>query len=180
MLQSLGTGQADWDSGGNSPAFVFAKRAMPLNLDSGNHFYMLFTQVNKNAAGQTLAIRHFDQDCTDGCGPSHTMQYQMQKCLNPAPGVYTPCSPLTSDSCFGNPTSGNWLGYVGPNDGWYCPGCPTPEKVQIPVEGTADYTSFFGPNGECGTSWLRLQSDPSYGQDTTVWEMPFARPRLIR
>jgi hypothetical protein len=180
----------DWDNGGNSPAVVFAKRALPLNLDTGDHFPMLFTQVNKNAAGQTLAIRHFDQDCTGGCGPSDTLQYQMQLCLNPSPGVYTPCSPLTSGSCFGNPTAPNGIGFTGPNNGWLCPdgydnNCPggwtqTTEKVQIPVEGTSDYTKFFGPNGQCSSSWLRLASDPSFSQDTTVWEMPFARPRLIK
>jgi hypothetical protein len=189
MLESLGTSQADWDNGGNSPAVVFAKRAMSLNLDTGDHFPMLFTQVNKNAAGQTLAIRHFDQDCTGGCGPSHTMQYQMQLCVSNG-SSYTPCLPTSSDGCFGNLSGTNGVGFVGPNNGWLCPdgydnGCPggwtqPTDKVLLPVEGTADYTTFFGPNGECGSSWLRLQSDPSYTQDTTVWEMPFARPRLIR
>ncbi|MEP6776763.1 MAG: hypothetical protein ABJA50_14305, partial [Chloroflexota bacterium] len=65
-------------------------------------------------------------------------------------------------------------------NGWYCSGCAAPEKVSIPVEGSANYTSFFGPAGQCNTSWLRLQADPSYSQDTTVWEMPFSRPRLIK
>jgi Flp pilus assembly protein TadG len=168
----------DWDSG---RVFIFAKRALPLNLDTGDHFPMLFTQVSKNAAGQTLAIRHFDQDCTDGCGPGHTFQYQMQLCLNQGGGNYVSCPDTLSNGCFGNPTTGSWIGYMGPDNGWYCsPNCPSPEKVHIPIEGTADYTRFFGPNGECASSWLRLQSNPSYSQDTTVWEMPFARPRLIK
>jgi hypothetical protein len=179
-----GSPPPDWDDGtqegAGKGASVLAKRALPLNLDTGDHFPMLFTQVSKQAAGQTLAVRHFDQDCTGGCGPSHTMQYQMQLCQVDAGGNYSPCSDLLSDSCFGTGSPNLGIGYVGDNDQWYCSGCPAPEKVNIPVEGSANYTSFFGPNGECSTSWLRLQSDPSYSQDTTVWEMPFSRPRLIK
>jgi hypothetical protein len=161
----------DWDTG---RAFIFAKRALPLNLDSGNHFPMLFTQVSKNAAGQTLAVRHFDQDCNLGCG--YQMEYQMQLCQNDGSGNYTPCADTLNDNCFGHL---GW-GYVGPNNDWYCSGCPTPEKVTIPIEGDGNYTQFFGPSGQCSSSWLRLKSNPSYSQDSTVWEMPFARPRLIK
>jgi len=160
----------DWQTGGVN---IFAKRAMPLNLDTGDHFPMLFTQVSKYAAGQTLGIRHFDQDDTGGAG-SH-MQYQMQKCVLSG-GSYTPCQPTSSDSCFSNVADG----YVGPNNGWNNSGYPDPEPVQIPLEGSSGYTDFFGPNGECPTSWLRLQSDPSFTQDTTVWEMPFVKPRLVK
>ena len=170
----------DWDDGtmegAGRGATVLAKRALPLNLDTGDNFPMLFTQVSKNAAGQALAIRHFDQDCTNGCGPSHTQQYQMQLCQVDGSGNYSPCSDLLNNNCYGNVG----VGYVGPDNGWYCSGCPAPEKVSIPVEGSANYTSFFGPAGQCSTSWLRLQADPSYSQDTTVWEMPFSRPRLIK
>ena len=85
----------DWDDGtmegAGRGATVLAKRALPLNLDTGDNFPMLFTQVSKNAAGQSLAIRHFDQDCTNGCGPSHTMQYQMQLCQVDGSGNYSPC-----------------------------------------------------------------------------------------
>jgi Flp pilus assembly protein TadG len=180
FAQAVGTPLPDWDDGtmegAGRGASVLAKRSLPLNLDTGANFSMLFTQVSKNAAGQSLAIRHFDQDCIGGCGPSHTMQYQMQLCQVDAGGNYSPCADVTSDSCFGNVGTG----YVGPDNTWYCPGCPAPEKVSIPVEGSSNYTSFFGPQGQCSTSWLRLQSDPSGSQDTTVWEMPFSRPRLIK
>ena len=162
----------DWTTAGVN---IFAKRSMVLNLDTGTQFPMLFTQLSKNAAGQTLGIRHFDQDCNNGCGPSHTMQYQMQKCVLVG-SSYVPCANTLSDSCFDNVATG----YVGPNDDWNCSGCPDPEPVPIPIEGSSAYTDFFGPNGECPTSWLRLQSDPSYSQDTTVWEMPFIRPRLVK
>jgi hypothetical protein len=177
----------DWDDGtmegAGRGATVLAKRALPLNLDTGDNFPMLFTQVSKNAAGQSLAIRHFDQDCTNGCGPSHTMEYQMQLCQVDGSGNYSPCADLLNDNCYGNTTNGignAGTGYVGPGNDWYCSGCPAPEKVSIPVEGSAKYNAFFGPQGQCSTSWLRLKSDPSYSQDTTVWEMPFSRPRLIK
>ncbi len=71
-------------------------------------------------------------------------------------------------------------GYVGPNDGWYCPGCENPETVPIPQEGTTLYNTIFGTGGSCASSWLRIKSNPSYSQDTTVWEMPFLRPRLLK
>lgn len=170
----------DWNSGGS---FIFAKRAMPLNLDTGDNFPMLFTQVSRFAAGQTLAIRHFDQDCGGSNPPcGTTLQYQMQYCVNSgttnlcSTGNCEPCSDLLNNNCYGNIGTGA----MGPNNGWYCGGCPAPEKVNIPVEGSTAYRNFFGPNNECASSWFRLQSDPSYSQDTTVWEMPFARPRLIK
>ena len=179
----------DWDSGGNAPAVVSARRAMVLNLDTGTQLPMLFTQVSKNAAGQTLGVRHFDQDCTGGCGPDSTMEYQMQLCVNVdtidpcSTGNCEPCPNTLNPACFGNAGTG----WVGPNDDWYCPGvfadnCGSfitpeqPEKVNIPVPGSPGYSRFFGPNGECPTSWLRLQSDPSYSQDTTVWEILVLTP----
>ncbi len=55
----------DWNADG---ALIFAKRALPLNLDTGASFPLVFTQVSKDAAGQTLSVRHFDQDCNNGCG----------------------------------------------------------------------------------------------------------------
>ena len=81
--------------GAGRGATVLAKRALPLNLDTGDHFPMLFTQVSKNAAGQALAIRHFDQDCTSGVRPWHLhQQYQMQLCQVDGSGNYSPCSDL--------------------------------------------------------------------------------------
>jgi hypothetical protein len=189
FAQAAGTPLPDWDDGtmegAGRGASVLAKRALPLNLDTGDNFYMLFTQVSKNAEGQSLAIRHFDQDCSGGgCGPAHTMQYQMQLCQVDASGNYSPCADTSSDSCFGDPTINGipyaGIGYVGPDNTWYCSGCPSPEKVSIPVAGSANYAAFFGPQGQCSTSWLRLKSNPSGSQDTTVWEMPFSRPRLIK
>lgn len=159
-------GLGDWNTGGAS---VFAKRAMALNLDTGTQFPMLFTQVSKNAAGQTLGIRHFDQDCNSngGCDPPITMTYQMQKCG---------ATDLNNDASFADVATG----YVGNNDAWVCaPGaCPDPEGVLIPNENSQFFKASDGTI--CATSWLRLKKDPSYTQDTTVWEMPFIRPRLVK
>jgi Flp pilus assembly protein TadG len=163
------SGVADWVDGG---ARIFAKRALPLNLNNGDSYPLVFTQVSKYAAGQTLGIRHFDQDCNNGCGS--TMQYQMSVCN---------CAyPLTDSRCWVNIGTG----YVGPNDGWnYVPASPgtpfpDPEPVRIPYEGTPEYNQFFGATGQCSTSWLRIASNPSYEQDSTVWEMPYIRPRIIK
>ncbi|HEY0072121.1 MAG TPA: hypothetical protein VGE04_19335 [Chloroflexia bacterium] len=30
------------------------------------------------------------------------------------------------------------------------------------------------------TSWLRIESYPSGSQDTSVWELPYKRPRLTK
>jgi Flp pilus assembly protein TadG len=152
----------DWVDGG---AQIFAKRALPLNLDTGTQFPLSMTQVSKHAAGQVLGVRHFDQDCNNGCGSP--MQYQMQICG---------CSNRNDPNCWTNIQQG----YVGPNNGWSDTGRPDPEEVQIPIEGTSAYNTIFGVNGSCDSSWLRIQSNPSYSNDTTVWEMPFLRPRLIR
>jgi hypothetical protein len=147
-------GQTDWSDGG---ARLLSKRALPLNLLTGASFPLAMTQVSKNAAGQVLGVRHFDQDCNNGCGSQ--MIYEMQECANPA----------------------NWrqvgVGYVGPNNGWVTAPNPDPEPVPIPAEGTSEYNAIFGT---CSTSWLRIRSNPSYSNDTSVWEMPFKRPRLIR
>ncbi len=170
---------ADWNSGGVN---IFAKRAMSLNLDTGVHYPMLFSQLSKNAAGQTLGVRHFDQDCNTGCGAQ--MTYQLQLCvLDTRSNTYSPCADTSSDGCFADVATG----YVSDNDAWVSPpdgshpnGYPDPDTVPIPFEGSSNYAQFFGPNGECPTSWLRLKSDPSYSQDTQVWEMPFVRPRLVK
>jgi hypothetical protein len=167
--QYLTGNPADWQDGG---ARVFAKRALPLNLDTGASFPLMFTQVSKNAAGQVLGVRHFDQDCNAGCGSQ--MQYQMQVCG---------CANLADPTCWTN----IGVGYVGDNDAWLAPpdashpgGYPDPEPVNIPLEGTALYTTLFGSSGQCPTSWMRIASNPSYSGDTTVWEMPYIRPRLIK
>jgi Flp pilus assembly protein TadG len=168
---------ADWTDGG---ARVFAKRALPINLATGAAFPMLYTQVSEKAAGQTLAIKHFDQDCTDCSSPAS--DYQMQYCVNSgttnlcSSGNCEPCSDLLDPDCFGDIGDA----YRGPNNRWWCPACPQPEQVQIPIEGTQAYINFFGPNSECATSWLRLEQNLSYSNDTTVWEMPYRRPRLIK
>jgi hypothetical protein len=162
------TSYPDWADGG---ATIFAKHALPLNANTGAGFPFILTQVSISAAGQTLGVRHFDQDCNNGCGSQ--MQYQMQVCG---------CSDLTNPACWANVA----VGFVGPNDDWSCPGtandtgCPAnlntpdPEQIQIPAEGTALYTTLFGSAGQCPTSWLRVPSNPSYSGDTTTWEMPYA------
>ena len=156
----------DWDTKGVN---IFAKRALLLNLDTGDHFPMLFVQVPSTAAGQILGVRHFDQDCVGGCSHSNTLTYQMQKCGTDP----------TLDSSFVDVATG----YVGPTDGWVQDSSyPDPEKIAIPIEGSAQYIQFFGNGSTCtaSSSWMRLKSDPSYSNDTTVWEMPFVRPRLIK
>lgn len=169
----------DWDdgssAGANKAARVFAKRALPLNLNAGDEFPLTFTQVSKNASGQTLGVRHFDQDCNRGCGSP--MVYEMQICNCAAP------DPFSDDSCWQQIADG----YVGDNNSWVAPaggafpnGYPNPEPVRIPIEGSALYTTFFGNAGQCETSWLRIKRNPSYANDTTVWEMPFIRPRLVK
>ena len=95
------------------------------------------------------------------------MQYQMQ---------IGGCNDLLDPNCWHDIANG----YVGPNDGWACDTCPDPEPVQIPIEGSSDYNLLFGASGQYATSWLRIKTNPSYSQDTTVWEMPFIRPRLIK
>lgn len=160
--QQYFTNAADWQDG---DAAILAKRALPLNLDTGASFPLAFTQVSKNAAGQTLGVRHFDQDCNNGCGSA--MQYQMQICG---------CDDLLDPTCWSDIATG----YVGPNDGWISGSNPDPEPVDIPAEGTSAYNLHFGSSGQCETSWLRIESNPSYSEDTTVWEMPFIRPRLIK
>ncbi len=144
----------DWNDGG---AMIFAKQSLPLNLDTGSSFPLVFTQVSKNAAGQVLSIKHFDQDCGSNgttCG-STTMTYEMLKCgMDP-----------NLDSSWEQVGTG----YLGPDNDWYCTGCPNPEVVQIPYETYPAYADLFGASGECPSSWLRIHSNPSYSQDTTTW-----------
>ncbi|HKP54558.1 MAG TPA: Tad domain-containing protein [Chloroflexia bacterium] len=164
----LNNGQTDWSDGG---AKILAKRSLPLNLLTGDSFPLAMTQLSKNAAGQTLGVRHFDQDCDDTTNPTvlctRTMNYQMQICG---------CTNLQDPNCWSNIATG----YMGPNDGWAHSRNPDPEEVQIPIEGSANYNLFFGSSGQCSTSWLRIERNPSYSNDTTVWEMPFTRPRIIQ
>lgn len=161
---------ANWDDGSNYGAspengiMVYSKQSLPLNLDTGSSFPLVFTRVSKNAAGQILSIKHFDQDCNNGCGSS--MTYEMLKC--------------GADSSLDSSWETVGTGYVGPDNDWYCSTCPNPETVQIPLETTSQYTDLFGANGECESSLLRIHSNPSYSQDTTVWQMPYLRPRLIK
>jgi hypothetical protein len=158
----------DWNDGG---AQIFAKRALPLNLVTGATFPMLYTQVSKFAAGQTLGVRHFDQDCNGGCG--NVMTYQMQRCG---------CTDLLNDACWQDVGQG----WIGNNNSWHDgsypnPGTyPDPELVQIPFEDTTEYYTFFGTSGQCETSWMRMKRYPSYSGDTTVWELPYIQPRIIR
>lgn len=157
------TPPADWDDGG---AKVFAARSLALNLNTGAAFPMLYNQVSKDLAGQNLSVRHFDQDCSLGC-TTPIPAYQLQLCVADGQGGYTPCANLLDTNCFGDVAPA----YRAPNNGWYCAGCPNPEGVPIPAPGSPGYTQFFGPNGECSTSWLRLKQNLSYSNDTTAWEV---------
>lgn len=175
---------ADWNDGGIQ---LFAKHSLPLNLDTGTNFPAVLTQISKNAAEQVLGVRHFDMDCassSQGCG--YRPNYQMQKCVL-INSTYQPCTPLSDDNCWANiiqPNGQPAQGYVSNHDSWTeswpTGNNPDPEHIQIPQEGSSGYTTFFGPNGECSDSWLRMQSYPSFSQDTSVWELPFIRARLIK
>ena len=91
------------------------------------------------------------------------------------------CNDTSNPACFTTGSSpGLAAGTAGPDNGWSLSGYSDPDLVQIPVEGSPDYNTFFGVGGTCQSSWLRLQNDPSYSQDTTVWEMPFIKPRLVK
>lgn len=160
-----------WNDGGVK---IFAKRALPLNLDTGTQFPVVLSQISKFAAGQVLGVRHFDMDCTGSGTCSFQMRYQMQKCG---------CTDLSNDNCWADLTDPNGnpaIGHPSDNDTWFYGSYPDTERVQIPFEGTTAYSTFFGNSGQCSTSWLRIYRYPSYSQDTTVWELPFLRPRLIR
>jgi Flp pilus assembly protein TadG len=164
-------GADDWTDGddpatGNyEGALLFAKRALPLNLDTGVEFPMLLTQVSVNASGQTLRVRHFDQDCNRGCGT--VMVYEMQKC-----GF----DDTTDDNSFTQVGQG----WIGDNDMWY-DGNPAHEKenVTIPAENHVAFHNY-STGQSCTSSWLRIRRYQSYSNDTTVWEMPYIRPRLIK
>lgn len=164
-------GLQDWNDGG---AVVEAMKARPINLATGAAFPLLFSQISKDDAGKFVSIRHFDQDCSSGC-PTPVSRYQMQRCVFDG-SEYAPCADLNDPNCFGD--VGN--AYRGPNDEWYCVGCPNPELASIPAPGTTGYTQFFGPTGECSTSWLRLKENLSYSNDTTVWEAILVEPTATR
>jgi hypothetical protein len=154
-----------WKDGG---AQLFAKRALPLNLITGDRFPVHLTQIPRQAAGQTLGIRHFDMDCTNNNVCGQTMNYQMQICG---------CTNTNSDACWQNVGTG----HIGDNNRWTYGTAPDPELVEIPSEDDADFSTFFGSGtNTCQSSLLRMQSYPSFSEDTSVWEIPFIRPRLIR
>jgi Flp pilus assembly protein TadG len=163
----------DWNDGG---ALIFAKHSLPVNLITGDAFPPVLTQINKNAAGQVLNVKHFDMDRST---PTN-LYYQMQKC-----GA-TDLSASSSWADVPNPVTGNsrtW-GSASFNDTWsrVWPGDVPNEYVYIPQEGTSAYQTFFGDGSSCSsdTSWLRIESYPSGSQDTSVWELPYKRPRLIK
>jgi hypothetical protein len=147
------TNAPDWQDGG---AKIYARRALPLNMDSGAGFPLLLTRISSTQAGDLLGVRHFDQDCNLGCGSP--MEYQMQKCG---------CSDPLNDKCW--QTVGT--GYVGGNDLWTDGVHPDPEIIEIPSPGSRAYASIFGGPVQCATSWLRIKRNPSYSQDTTTWEV---------
>lgn len=171
----------DWIDGG---VHIFAKRSLPLNLDTGTQFPMRLTQVNKNAGGQVLQIRHFDQDC-GGAYPCNSnaskMTYQMQLCDSP----YGPDDDRSYDSVH-TPSGDVVYGWMSSNDLWNDGTHTGKELVQVPteplttpVDPNSDYVKFFGADGHC-SSWLRIYRYPSSAQDTSVWEIPYIRPRLIK
>jgi hypothetical protein len=147
------SGVPDWADSGVQ---IFAKRALPLNLNTGTQFPIHLAEVSRDFAGETVGVRHFDQDCNNGCGSP--MQYQMQVCG---------CNDRSDPSCWTDVATG----YVGPNNGWTAPGYSDPDPVEVPEEGTSQYNVIFGSNGQCASTTLRIRNNPSFSFDTTTWEV---------
>lgn len=136
-----------WESGGSA---IYAKRAYPMNnAGVATSLTVYLTQVPANAAGQTLQVRHFDNDCSSNCG----LEFYLE---DPSGNLVTVAT-----------------GQVSGNNTW-----GQTDSVLIPERGTPAYSQVFPPGTE--SAWLRLRYPPTIAQDTSVWELIYVRPRLIR
>lgn len=139
-----------WNSGGS---MVFARRAYPFNNDSNQGYMVFLTQVPETAAGSTLLIRHFDND---------------------ADKVPVPYYLVDGSGNDVNVANGELSG----NGTWFASDKTGPDAIQIPVRGTALYNQIF-PAGTTST-WLKGQYNTVIPQDSSVWELLYIRPRLLR
>jgi hypothetical protein len=138
-----------WSSGGSG---VYAKRAFPMNNAELGTFRVYLTQVPANAAGQTLLVRHFDNDCNPG-----SMNCSIPYYLHTTDGA---------DVAIGTGTlTGNGVWASG-------------DSIAIPAKGTALYDQVFPPGAD--SAWLVADYPPTISQDTSVWELIYIRPRLIQ
>jgi len=141
-----------WRTGGT---MIFARRSYPWNNNASANFTVYLTQVPENAAGTTLLVRHFDND-----NDTHTIPYSLQ-----------------------DPGGTDWSVATGQQSGsgvWWSssPGFAGGDKIQIPARGTTLYNKIF-PSG-VKTAWLKAQYDEAIAQDSSVWELLYIRPRLLK
>jgi len=139
-----------WDSGGS---MVFARRAYPMNNADIGTYWVYLTQVPENAAGMTLYVRHFDND-----GDNQSIPYYLED----ASGT-------------------NYLVATGKLSGsgrWYCSDTNRADVISIPAKGTPLYETVFG--GDRKSAWLKGQYPMTIRQDTSVWELLYIRPRLLK
>ena len=54
----------------------------------------------------------------------------------------------------------------------------TDDAIVIPARGTAQYDQFF--DATHGSAWLKARYVANIAQDTSVWELLYIRPRLLR
>jgi hypothetical protein len=139
-----------WNSDGS---MVFTRRAYPFNNNSDQGYVMFLTQVPESAAGSTLLIRHFDND---------------------ADRVLIPYYLVDSGGNDVNIANGKLSG----SGTWFSSDKTSPDAIQIPARGTALYNQIF-PAGVTST-WLKARYNTVIPQDSSVWELLYIRPRLLR
>lgn len=139
-----------WNSGGST---VYAKRAYPMNNADQGTFWVYLTQVPANAAGQQLQVRHFDND-----GNNTAVPYYLERPDGTNVQIAT--------------------GALSGNDSWYPTSSGAADLVQLPDKSSAIYSQVY-PAGR-NSAWLKAQYPLTIGQDTSVWELIYIRPRLIQ
>ncbi len=141
-----------WNTGGT---MIFARRSYPWNNNASANFTVYLTQVPESAAGTTLLVRHFDNDYDQ-----HTIPYYLQ-----------------------DPSGTDWSVATGQQSGngvWWSsdPSYSGGDRIQIPARGTSLYNQIFPPGVK--TAWLKARYDEAIAQDSSVWELLYIRPRLLK
>jgi hypothetical protein len=150
-----------WDSGGTS---IYVKRAYPMNTAAGSTFDVYMTQVPKNAAGQVLRVRHFDNDN----GGHATINYYLGKNLAACKALAATAATSNAD-CI-RVAQGNLSG----QDEWYGADGDA-DSIALPAKGTGNFATAFGAQD----SAVLMARYPTGSQDTSIWELIYVRPRLI-
>lgn len=122
------------------------------NADQGT-FWVYITQVPESAAGMTLFVRHFDND-----GDNLSIPYYLEDTLGTNRLLAT--------------------GKLSGSGRWYSTMTGAADVIQIPARGTPLYETIFG--GGRKSAWLKGQYPLTIRQDTSVWELLYIRPRLLR